>query len=187
MNYPERYLNRHCLHMNRNHLPHPHQRHPRSTTDRRARATGPCSSPRCGRRACRTRRGPSFCSPLRGSSSGGGSGNLPATLHQFLFQWRQRSIHVRRARLRRAPGPFRVGRRPDREAAGGWRDSDRQMKATANGDTTRVVCKVRARVRLSRVRASNSNHAPRHRGWPDFGFQLKFCSLSLFWFFWAVN
>ena len=59
------------------------------------------------------------------------------------------------------------------------------MKATANGDTTRVVCKVRARVRLSRVRASH--HAPRHREWPDFGFQLKFCSLSLFWFFWAFN
>ena len=57
------------------------------------------------------------------------------------------------------------------------------MKATANGDTTRVVCKVRARVRLSRVRASH--HAPRYRGWPDFGFQLKFCSLFLF--FWALN
>ena len=66
----------------------------------------------------------------------------------------------------------------DETATGRW-------KATANGDTTRVVCKVRARVRLSRVRASH--HAPRHREWPDFGFQLKFCSLSLFCFFWAFN
>ena len=58
------------------------------------------------------------------------------------------------------------------------------MKATANGDTTRVVCKVRARVRLSRVRASHiMRRAIAGRGWPDFGFQLKFCSLSLFWFF----
>ena len=66
------------------------------------------------------------------------------------------------------------------------------MKATANGDTTRVVCKVRARVRLYPARVRASHHAPRHREWPDFGFQLKFCSLScsplsLFCFFWAFN